>query len=136
MNLKENIQRIKQMMNYNNSDLPLLESINVNIDKILGRQFKLDLTEEPYKFQIEDKNKNLVKMRIKAPNGNFINIVDVDHVVEDFGDGSKKLVGYNFKGKSGTVKLIEAQNVKKILDFVDDPEGKSLTISLVSFEKI
>lgn len=136
MNLKENIQRIKQMMNYNNSDLPLLESINVNIDKILGRQFKLDLTEEPYKFQIEDKNKNLVKMRIKAPNGNFINIVDVDHVVEDFGDGSKKLVGYNFKGKSGTVKLIEAQNVKKILDFVDDPERKSLTISLVTFEKI
>jgi hypothetical protein len=136
MNLKENIQRIKQMINYNNSDLPLLESINVNIDKILGRQFKLDLTEEPYKFQIEDKNKNLVKMRIKAPNGNFINIVDVDHVVEDFGDGSKKLVGYNFKGKSGTVKLIEAQNVKKILDFVDDPERKSLTISLVTFEKI
>jgi hypothetical protein len=136
MNLKENIQRIEQMINYNNSDLPLLESINVNIDKILGRQFKLDLTEEPYKFQIEDKNKNLVKMRIKAPNGNFINIVDVDHVVEDFGDGSKKLVGYNFKGKSGTVKLIEAQNVKKILDFVDDPERKSLTISLVTFEKI
>lgn len=136
MNLKENIQRIKQMINYNNSDLPLLESINVNIDKILGRQFKLDLTEEPYKFQIEDKNKNLVKMQIKAPNGNFINIVDVDHVVEDFGDGSKKLVGYNFKGKSGTVKLIEAQNVKKILDFVDDPERKSLTISLVTFEKI
>lgn len=136
MNLKENIQRIKQMINYNNSDLPLLESINVNIDKILGRQFKLDLTEEPYKFQIEDKNKNLVKMRIKAPNGKFINIVDVDHVVEDFGDGSKKLVGYNFKGKSGTVKLIEAQNVKKILDFVDDPERKSLTISLVTFEKI
>ena len=136
MNLKENIQRIKQMINYNNSYLPLLESINVNIDKILGRQFKLDLTEEPYKFQIEDKNKNLVKMRIKAPNGNFINIVDVDHVVEDFGDGSKKLVGYNFKGKSGTVKLIEAQNVKKILDFVDDPERKSLTISLVTFEKI
>ena len=136
MNLKENIQRIKQMINYNNSDLPLLESINVNIDKILGRQFKLDLTEEPYKFQIEDKNKNLVKMQIKAPTGNFINIVDVDHVVEDFGDGSKKLVGYNFKGKSGTVKLIEAQNVKKILDFVDDPERKSLTISLVTFEKI
>lgn len=136
MNLKENIERIKQMINYNNSDLPLLESINVNIDKILGRQFKLDLTEEPYKFQIEDKNKNLVKMQIKAPNGNFINIVDVDHVVEDFGDGSKKLVGYNFKGKSGTVKLIEAQNVKKILDFVDDPKRKSLTISLVTFEKI
>lgn len=136
MNLKENIQRIKQMINYNNSDLPLLESINVNIDKILGRQFKLDLTEEPYKFQIEDKNKNFVKMQIKAPNDNFINIVDVDHVVEDFGDGSKKLVGYNFKGKSGTVKLIEAQNVKKILDFVDDPKRKSLTISLVTFEKI
>ena len=136
MNLKENIQRIKQMINYNNSDLPLLESINVNIDKILGRQFKLDLTEEPYKFQIEDKNKNLVKMQIKAPTGNFINIVDVDHVVEDFGDGSKKLVGYNFKGKSGTVKLIEVQNVKKILDFVDDPKRKSLTISLVTFEKI
>jgi len=136
MNLQENIQRIIEMINYDNSDLILSESIDLSTDKILGRQFKLDLIEDPHKFQIEDKNKNLIKMQIKAPNGNFINIVDVDHVVEDFGDGGKKLVGYNFKGKSGNVKLIEVQNVKKILDFVDDPEKKSLTISFVTFEKI
>lgn len=136
MNLQENIERIKQMINFKDHKSLVSESKNIGIEKILGRKFNLDTSKEPYTFEIEDKNKNLIKMQIIAPTGNFINIVDVDHVIEELPDGSKKLLGYNFKGKSGTVKLIEPTDVRKIIEFVDNPDLKSKTISFVQFKKI
>lgn len=136
MNLQENIERIKKMMNLIINENASNQSPNTLLDKILGRVFKLDTNSEPYKFKIEDKEKNLISMQIIAPDGSFINIEKVDHVLEETSDGGKKLVGYNFQGKSGKVKLINLDNIKKIIDFVDDPKKTLLTISFVTFEKI
>ena len=134
MNLQENIQRIKEMMKINHSFLS--ESQSLGVTKILGRPFQLVKTEVPYKFEIQDNKNNMIKMQITAPNGSFINIDEVDHVLEETDGGGKKLIGYNFKGKSGTVKMIDVPNVKRIIEFVDNSEKKSITISFVTFEKV
>ena len=85
--------------------------------------------------KIKNKNNELVSLIITSTFGD-INIIDVNHVVEDFGDGGKKLVGYKFKGKSGYEKLIETSEVKKIINFIDDSDSKSIKISSVEFKKI
>jgi hypothetical protein len=132
-----NDDRMYPYYNFHFNKRSLIESdIRIGVSKILGRKYNLDTTEEPYKFEIEDDSNNLVSMVIKAPTGNYINIVDVNHAVEDTKDGGKRLVGYIFKGKSGNEKLISPSDVKKILEFVDDEESKNTTISMVKFEKI
>lgn len=121
-------KRLKETYNYN-------KNLGIGVGKILGREYELDTTEEPFKFKIKNKNNELVSLIITSTFGD-INIIDVNHVVEDFGDGGKKLVGYKFKGKSGYEKLIETSEVKKIINFIDDSDSKSIKISSVEFKKI
>jgi ribosomal protein L37AE/L43A len=115
----------------------LTESENkIGTDRILGRKYRIDKSDEPYTFIIDNNLGIPIKMKISTM-GTFINIVDVNHVVEEMGDGGKKLIGYKFKGKSGTEKLIETPDVKRIIEFVDnDIPPTTLSISLVKFEKI
>lgn len=132
-----NDERMYPYYNFHFNKRSLTESDNsVGTSKILGRKYNLDTTEEPYKFEIEDNSNNIVSMVIKAPTGNYINIVHVNHVIEDNKDGSKRLVGYLFRGKNGNERLIEPSDIKKILEFVDSEDEKEKTISLIKFEKI
>jgi hypothetical protein len=117
-----------------------------NPKKILGREFEILTNTDPYTLKIQNKketntdpstptNPTFTSLQMSAL-GSKLNPTAIEPVVEKKDDGKTLIKGYNFTFKNGNQRLIDVDNIKLIIDFVDDKTQTQFSKSGLVITKI
>jgi len=103
--------------------------------KVLGREFKVNTDTNPYTLSIKNNAEEFIDLQLFYL-GSQVNVVGITPKLEETEDNTKKLLGYKFLFKNGSVRLIESATIKDIIKFVDEKDKQDLTINGLKIIKI
>jgi hypothetical protein len=115
----------------------IIETINpitFNTGKILGRNYEIIKTTNPYLLKLNSKLGTPIPLKISAL-GADVNIESIEPKTGKNKEGTIVLEGYTFTFKNGSKRIIESNIIKEIILFIDDNSQTQYTNSGLTIEK-
>jgi hypothetical protein len=116
------------------SIIKTINPITFNTGKILGRNYEIIKTTNPYLLKLNSKLGTPIPLKISTLGAN-VNIESIEPKTGKNEKGTIVLEGYTFTFKNGSKKIIESNIIKEIILFIDNNSQTQYTNSGLTIEK-